>query len=113
MIWADRIGVAISAIIVLACALLYAGGLVTRPTIPLPARTVTAEELKKNPLADLQAAYDAEGTWTTRTEPGNIADAAAYAVRAILWIALPAWLILRILDFAFGGPARRRARING
>lgn len=103
MIWADRAGLGLWAIGMIAIGLMLCGGLFGPITVSAsqPAEFVLPSQ---NPFADLDQAAGIEPPITA------LYRAADGALRLTAFAALPAWLNFRIVDFVFGGPMRRKTR---
>lgn len=122
--WADRIGIGLAALVLL-------GGLVvgaldsTKKDQTEQAAEYAAEVARCNSLPPMSKEHknssgqDVEDIfrWAARIgcppdEPTPIPDKPIgdYMGRLIAFMVLPIWVILRIVDFMFGGPARRRMK---
>jgi hypothetical protein len=112
MMWADRIVIGV-------CVLVVLGGLIAC------ALDTTAADRKQRqdqnaanvaacnqpwPEDDLFRKYSKMGCPPEAPTPIPDAPIAEYVMRLIGLVALPIWAVLRIVDFMFGGPARRRTK---
>jgi len=123
MMWADRIGIGLTALVLL-------GGLVvgaldgTKKAQGEQAAKYTAEVARCNSLPPMPKEHKssepdvdylyrwASGIGCPPDEPVPIPDKpiVEYVGRLIAFVVLPIWAILRIVDFMFGGPASRRVK---
>ena len=128
MMWPERAALGLWAILSIALVGLYANGLLNAvapaerlenyvwrsSSVPIGKEPPSAAPPTSGDfLTDLQNAQrkdeiDAE-VGIIPDRKADVGDLLSLIVRKVgLFCALPVWLILRIVDFVFGGPARRR-----
>ena len=111
MVWVDRAGLGLWAIgLVVVAVLLFSGFL--GPLTQQPSNVFDKFDKsssfflpsEKDPFSDL------DKTVASDHPKGALLVAGEVAVKMTAFVVLPLWPILRIIDFIFGGPARRRSR---
>ncbi len=110
MIWADRAGLGVWAIGMVAIALMFSAGAL-EPAFAPPPKVCT------NPFAQYDSpptcimpgteSIDGWGNGDLRRQ-GGFQITAELAGKLTGFVVLPLWLVLRIVDFMFDGPSRRR-----
>ena|ERR1700680_1369391 len=119
MIWADRIGIGLTALTAIALTIGYfyssseATERIERQKSEYAKTMELCDQLKRDKLDLLQQlmleqCQEAKAPTITIEMP-TIADAESRFIGLFLYLLLPFWLVLRVIDFMFGGPTRRHA----
>ncbi len=111
MIWADRVGLGRWAICVVALTVLLFAGFFG-PLVP-PERSNNPYDAfddldKAKPSFAFPSDQFTDGQVGIGPPKTGLRIAGEAAIRMTVFVALPIWLVLRIVDFMLGGPMRRR-----
>jgi hypothetical protein len=116
MIWADRIGIGLTALtaIVLTFGHFYfsneAAQRIERHEAAQAKSMELCDQLRRDEL-NLLARFMCREEKTDTIEIPTAVSTESYFIKVFLYFLLPFWLALRVIDFIFGGPARRRSQL--